>query len=226
MAAPRSAAPNHLRLEEADHRLGQCVVIGVAATADGRLDAGLSKPLRVANREIARAAIAMVYEPLLSCVFPLADRLLQGVQGEVTLQRTGHAPADDPGRFPSSRWRWRIQPRNVSAEQPIFCATDWIAAHSDSYSCACSPPSRAGRSRTSAEYCFALAMAPISQGLEPPANPGRFSHAPGEGRKRLPFRRAPYTGSRYLGTVAVTQPFAGDGQVVMTLEIVDSSAPL
>src|SRR5690606_38665072 len=28
-----------------------------------------------------------------------------------------------PGRFPSSRWRWRIQPRNVSAEQPIFCAT-------------------------------------------------------------------------------------------------------
>src|SRR5690606_5836627 len=45
-------APNHLRLEEADHRLGQCVVIGVAATADGRLDAGLSKPLRVANREI------------------------------------------------------------------------------------------------------------------------------------------------------------------------------
>src|SRR5690606_38611423 len=52
MAAPGSAAPNHLRLEEADHRLGQCVVIGVAATADGRLDAGLSKPLRVANREI------------------------------------------------------------------------------------------------------------------------------------------------------------------------------
>src|SRR5690606_34824592 len=74
MAAARSAAPNHLRLEEADHRLGQCVVIGVAATADGRLDAGLSKPLRVANREIVRAAIARVYEPLLSCVFPLADR--------------------------------------------------------------------------------------------------------------------------------------------------------
>src|SRR5690606_19375505 len=79
-----------------------------------------------------------------------------------------------PGRCPSSRWRWRIQPRNVSAEQPIFCATDWIAAHSDSYSCACSPTSRTARSRTSAEYCFALAMAPISQGLEPPANSGRF----------------------------------------------------
>jgi hypothetical protein len=72
-------------------------------------------------------------------------------------------------------FRRRIQPRSVSAEQPIFCATDWIAAHSDSYSCACSPTSRTARSRTSAEYCFALAMAPISQGLEPPANSGRFS---------------------------------------------------
>src|SRR5690606_31097440 len=45
-----------------------------------------------------RAAIAMVYEPLLARVFPLADRLLQGVQGEVTLQRAGHPPADDPAR--------------------------------------------------------------------------------------------------------------------------------
>src|SRR5690606_22010121 len=84
-----------------------------------------------------------------------------------------------PGRCPASLWRRRIQPRSVSAEQPIFCATDWIAAHSDSYSCACSPTSRTARSRTSAEYCFALAMAPISQGLEPPANSGRFNRAHG-----------------------------------------------
>src|SRR5690606_30902148 len=130
MAAPRSAAPNHLRLEEADHRLGQCVVIGVAATADGRLDAGLSKPLRVANREIVRAAIAMVYEPLLARVFPLADRLLQGVQGEVTLQRTGHAPADGSGasthrsRMPRTRSRATLRrtsgprPTTGSAAQP------------------------------------------------------------------------------------------------------------
>src|SRR5690606_16998031 len=31
------------------------------------------------------------------------------------------------------------------------------------------------RSRTSGEYFFALVMTPISQRLEPPANPGRFS---------------------------------------------------
>src|SRR5690606_2123408 len=81
-----------------------------------------------------------------------------------------------PGRCPASLWRRRIQPRRVSAEQPIFWPPDWIAAHSDSYSCACSPTSRTARSRTSAEYCFALAMAPISQGLEPPANSGRFTY--------------------------------------------------
>jgi hypothetical protein len=45
MAAPRSTATDHLRLEEADDRLDQCVVVGIAAAADRRLDAGFGKSL-------------------------------------------------------------------------------------------------------------------------------------------------------------------------------------
>src|SRR5690606_13141876 len=64
----------------------------------------------------------------------------------------------------------------------------WIRFRGSAHSCACSPTSRTARSRTSAEYCFALAMAPISQGLEPPANPGRFSVLSGN---RVPYCRGP-----------------------------------
>ena len=43
MAAPGSAAPNHLRLEEADYRLGQCVVIRVTPTSNRGLDSFLGQ---------------------------------------------------------------------------------------------------------------------------------------------------------------------------------------
>lgn len=79
-----------------------------------------------------------------------------------------------PGRRPWSRSVRRTQLRSVSAEQPILEATDWIVAHWEpcSYSCSCT--SRTARSRTSAENCLVLLMAPFSQDLEPPANPGRI----------------------------------------------------
>src|SRR5690606_30668821 len=64
--------------------------------------------------------------------------------------------------------------RSVSPEQPIFSAIDWMAAHCEEYSLSCSNTIRTARSRTSGEYFFALVMTPISQRLEPPANPGRF----------------------------------------------------
>src|SRR5690349_20361967 len=65
---------------------------------------------------------------------------------------------------------------SVGALQPIFAATEQTAAHRDGYSCACSRTSRTARSRTSGEnFLFASRlMTPPSQGLEPPANPGRF----------------------------------------------------
>lgn len=48
------------------------------------------------------------------------------------------------------------------------------AAHSDGYSPRRSCASRTARSRTSGENLFELFMAPFSQELEPPQNPGRF----------------------------------------------------
>ncbi|HKK05365.1 MAG TPA: hypothetical protein VKA50_05885, partial [Gammaproteobacteria bacterium] len=46
--------------------------------------------------------------------------------------------------------------------------------HSDEYSPRCSWTNRTARSRTSGENLFDLFMAPFSQMLEPPQNPGRF----------------------------------------------------
>jgi transposase InsO family protein len=54
-------------------------------------------------------------------------------------------------------------------------AMDSIAAHCDGYSPRCSCTIRTARSRTSAENLFDLFIAPFSQELEPPPNPGRFN---------------------------------------------------
>jgi len=50
--APRSARVDHLGLEQADDRLGERVVVGVADAADRRLDTGLGQPLGVADRQV------------------------------------------------------------------------------------------------------------------------------------------------------------------------------
>src|SRR5690606_39947494 len=54
---------------------------------------------------------------------------------------------------------------------------DCTAAHCDGYSPRCSCTNRTARSRTSGENLLFLLMAPFSQKLEPPQNPGRFSIA-------------------------------------------------
>src|SRR5699024_7184126 len=68
----------------------------------------------------------------------------------------------------------------VVGVQPIFGAIDSIAAHSDRYSSRCSCTRRTARSRTSGENLLFLLMAPFSQEMKPPQNPGRF-------RKDLPI---------------------------------------
>jgi hypothetical protein len=63
------------------------------------------------------------------------------------------------------------------AVQPIFAAIEVTDAQRDAWSFSCSKTSRTARARTSGENLFAvfLAIAPPSQGLEPPANSARFS---------------------------------------------------
>lgn len=77
-------------------------------------------------------------------------------------------------RYPVSRSCCRTQVCSVWAEQPIFAAIDWIAAHCDGSSLRCSNTIRTERSRTSGEYFVVFFMAPSSQELEPPRKSGRF----------------------------------------------------
>lgn len=69
--------------------------------------------------------------------------------------------------------------RNVSPVQPIFDAIEPMAAHCEVCSFPCSSTIRTARSRTSGENRLEVffVMAPPSQAVEPPTNPGRFSPA-------------------------------------------------
>src|SRR5438309_8022125 len=80
-----------------------------------------------------------------------------------------------PGRWPRSISVRRSHTRRVSLFTPIFSATEMMAAHSEGYSWACSWTIRTARSRSSAGYLGDRAIAPSSQGMEPPGNPGRFT---------------------------------------------------
>lgn len=82
-----------------------------------------------------------------------------------------------PARRPASRSACLTQEDNVCAVQPILTEIETIAARCDWCSPRCSPTIRTARSRTFGENirCVdSFYMAPISQVLEPPANPGRF----------------------------------------------------
>ena len=71
------------------------------------------------------------------------------------------------------------QARITACLLPIFGAMDSMVAHSDGYSPRASCTIRTARSRTSGENLLFLFMAPFSQELEPPQNPGRFTpHKP------------------------------------------------
>jgi hypothetical protein len=49
-AAPWAAPADHFGLEQADDRLSESIVAGIADAADGGLDAGFGQPLGVADR--------------------------------------------------------------------------------------------------------------------------------------------------------------------------------
>jgi len=79
-----------------------------------------------------------------------------------------------PGRSPASISARLTHSSKVCGTQPIFGAMDSTAAHRDGYSPRCSCTRRTARTRTSGENLLDLVMAPFSQMLEPPQNPGRF----------------------------------------------------
>src|SRR5690606_13648908 len=105
-----------------------------------------------------------------------------------------------PGRSPLSRPARRTHVRSVSALQPIFPATDVIAAHWELCSPWGSRTIRTARSRTSGAYLVnLLLMAPSSQGLEPPGKAGRFTRARLHGGGRGRAHRNPQAHAVRLG---------------------------
>ena len=91
---PGTPPADHLGLEEPDHRLRQGIVVAVAEAADRRLDAGLGKPLGIADRDILTAAIAMVHQAVKEGA-PVVERLFQGIEDKAGLGRSRNPPADD-----------------------------------------------------------------------------------------------------------------------------------
>src|SRR5262245_8245070 len=83
-----------------------------------------------------------------------------------------------PARRPLSTSAFFTHSLSVCAVQPILAAIDMIAANRDECSPSWSRIIRTARARTSGEnlllVCFV--MAPPSQELEPPLNPGRFTY--------------------------------------------------
>src|SRR5690606_31499423 len=56
----------------------------------------LGKPLGVADGEVLNPAVAMMHEPLIPLLLPLAEGLLQGIESEIAPQGARHAPTHDP----------------------------------------------------------------------------------------------------------------------------------
>ena len=59
---PWSAPMNEFGLEQTDNRLGQCVVVTVANTADRGLQTRLGEALGIPDRDILAAAIGVMHE--------------------------------------------------------------------------------------------------------------------------------------------------------------------
>src|SRR2546425_2231143 len=93
---PRGAlALNPLRLEEADDRLGERIVVRIATAPDGRRNAGIRESIRVAHRQILRATVTVMDKPVGRVATAVVDRLFERIEDEIRVQRARHPPADD-----------------------------------------------------------------------------------------------------------------------------------
>ena len=88
--------------------------------------------------------------------------------------RSPASPPSPPGRTPASRSARRTQLRSVSVEQPIFAATETMAARCDSCASWWSRTNRTARPRSSGGYLVEVFVCPDSQELRSPGNPGQF----------------------------------------------------
>ena len=93
-----SRTARYVCLGQPDHALRQRVVVRIPGAADRRLDAGLGQPLRIPNRQVLHAPIAVMHQWFLRNDPAIVERLLQRIEGQVAAQRGRRPPADDPTR--------------------------------------------------------------------------------------------------------------------------------
>ena len=84
--APRTATMNQLGLVETIEALGEGIVVGIAATANGGDDTGFAESLRVADAEILNAAVRVMDHPRQPLGVARVNRHLECVEREVTAQ--------------------------------------------------------------------------------------------------------------------------------------------
>lgn len=92
---PGAKSMDHFGLVESVDAFRHRVVVRIALAADGRLEAGFRQSLRVANRKILHAPIAVMHQPLRIADRPIEQRLLQGVECQIAAQRVRYPPAYD-----------------------------------------------------------------------------------------------------------------------------------
>ncbi len=84
---------NDLCLEEANHRLGECIVIRTADGADTGFQSSISQAFCVFDRQVLAAAITVMDQAI--CRPPFIKHLLQSIQGKLGLLRFRCPPAND-----------------------------------------------------------------------------------------------------------------------------------
>ena len=93
---PRAATVDDLSLEQADHRLGEGIVVAVTDAADVELNARLRHTLLINNDDVLRSPVRVADQPGAREGPALMKGLLQGIEHEVRPRRARDAPAHDP----------------------------------------------------------------------------------------------------------------------------------
>lgn len=83
MRLQRSATVDDLGLEQADHRLGERVVVAVPDAADGRFVTSFGQALGVASADILGSPIGMLHEPAASKGLAFVKGPLKGIEDDV-----------------------------------------------------------------------------------------------------------------------------------------------
>lgn len=96
-AFPWPSLVDQFGLVEAIDGLCQCVVVAITGVANRRFDTGLTQPFAVANRQILRAPVAVMNQPVR--LRPTGvKRLLERIQDKLRAHVPTDTPADDEPR--------------------------------------------------------------------------------------------------------------------------------